>query len=288
MERRSGGLLDHRPDAPRRKPVPDRERPQGRSHSRPHRLDPMQKTAIIVPCYNVAGRLDTREFVRTAKAEPNLHFLFVNDGSADGTPAMLSALCADNPRQLSCLMLDRNMGKAEAVRRGFLSAFEKDFVNIGFWDADLATPLSAIPDLCSILDDREKSVAIGSRVRLLGRTIERHPWRHYLGRVFATCASLVLGLPVYDTQCGAKIFRNGEDLREVFGSPFRSRWIFDVEILARFLVIERRRGTFSLKNACVEHPLREWRDIPGSKIRAADALRALFELVKIAISLRRA
>ena len=43
------------------------------------------------------------------------------------------------------------------------------------------------------------------------------------GRIFATCASLVLNLPVYDTQCGAKLFRVTPEIQKLFGEPFSSR-----------------------------------------------------------------
>ena len=102
-----------------------------------------------------------------------------------------SIICADsNSEQMLCVDQKINVGKAEAVRQGFLKAIDLDFHNIGYWDADLATPLNAIDKLCALLEDKRVIAAIGSRVKLLGYRIERKPLRHYLGRVFATCASL--------------------------------------------------------------------------------------------------
>ena len=54
---------------------------------------------------------------------------------------------------------------------------------------------------------------------------------YYLGRLFATLASTLLDVRIYDTQCGAKIFRSTDDLKIVLSKPFLSSWIFDVELI---------------------------------------------------------
>src|SRR5207302_9987714 len=134
---------------------------------------------------------------------------------------------------------------------------------VGFWDADLATPLSELPGFLTIMRDRpEIAMVFGARVRLLGRQISRRPSRHYFGRVGATLISSTLGLAVYDTQCGAKVFRRNDTLRDVFARPFISRWIFDVEIIARYVQLLGRDAAAA---AIYELPVMRWHDVTGSK-----------------------
>jgi glycosyltransferase involved in cell wall biosynthesis len=238
----------------------------------------MPKTTIVVPCYNEEKRLDASAFRAFLGDHEDVGFLFVNDGSADSTADLLDDLSRSDAGRLGVLHLERNGGKAEAVRLGLLESARLGADYAGFWDADLATPLEAIPDFTDVLDAHPDVLMVfGARVRLLGRKIERRPVRHYLGRIFATVVSLMLRVPVYDTQCGAKLFRMCPETLRLFEVPFRSRWIFDVEILAKFLSLHRSAGT-DVESLIHEVPLHRWRDVAGSKVRSRDFVRAAFEL----------
>ena len=236
--------------------------------------------ALVIPCYNEAARLDVRALTDARLRERSLELVLVDDGSRDDTRAVLESIARDRPG-VHVVALDRNGGKAEAVRRGVLDALGRSPDAVGFWDADLATPLSELPAFVDVLDSRpEAEIVIGSRVKLMGRLIERQAWRHYTGRVFATAASLALELPVYDTQCGAKLFRATPLLARVFEQSFLTRWIFDVEIIARFMALDPR-GPEHVTRSLVELPLTRWVDVHGSKVKARDFLRAGLDLALI-------
>jgi glycosyltransferase involved in cell wall biosynthesis len=246
----------------------------------------VSRLTLVVPCYNEEHRLDAEAFRCIEVAGHDIDFLFVNDGSGDGTLRLLESLRDSDPKRFAVLNLERNCGKAEAVRRGFVAAMQQPGGFIGFWDADLATPLEELPGFLKIVETRPKiQVVMGARVRLLGREISRRPARHYFGRVGATLISSSLGLAVYDTQCGAKIFRSNDTLRDVFATPFLSRWIFDVEIIARYV---ERLGRDAAAGAIYELPVRRWHDVKGSKVKSSDFFRALHDLWKIRRAYRRA
>lgn len=247
------------------------------------------ETVLVVPCYNEAARLSVEAFDRFLGSNPRVGFLLVNDGSRDDTLQVLRAIAARHrDGVVEVLDLGRNRGKAEAVRLGLLHSLERSSTFVGFWDADLATPLEAVIDFRGLLFDRPAlDWVIGARVKLLGRRIDRQALRHYLGRVFATAASLTLGIAVYDTQCGAKLFRRTPVLEAVLQESFASRWVFDVELIGRYLNAWRRQGDAIPEARIMEYPLHCWQDVRGSKVSPTDFFRAFLELVGIAIRLRR-
>jgi dolichyl-phosphate beta-glucosyltransferase len=238
--------------------------------------------SLVVPCYNEAARLPKELFRRQLEIDPSLHLLFVDDGSQDQTFEMLQTVCRDFERQTTIISYRPNRGKAEAVRAGInyaLSNLRSEIV--GFWDADLATPLAELATFVEILRARpEIEMIFGARVKLLGREITRLPARHYLGRVFATVASQVLGIPIYDTQCGAKLFRVTPYLHYVFEEAFLSKWIFDVEIIARFQQLYSGSED-RLQRLIYECPLQTWVDVAGSKVKPRHFFIAVGDLLRI-------
>jgi dolichyl-phosphate beta-glucosyltransferase len=242
----------------------------------------MATATIVVPCYNEEKRLDLASFRSFNSPSHTITFLFVNDGSTDKTLRLVESLQASDPNRFSVLSLPSNQGKAEAVRRGVLAAIHSQPEYVGFWDADLATPLPTIPKFIDLAESRpDIQIVIGSRVKLLGRKIERRRSRHYMGRAFATAVSTVLGLEIYDTQCGAKLFRASPSMNVLFQQAFYSRWIFDVEIIARVIQARRGKNLPQADHVIYEFPLMEWRDIPGSKLGYRDFFRAAWELYRI-------
>lgn len=233
---------------------------------------------LVVPVYNEAGRFDPAPWHAFLDADPGCHLYFVNDGSSDSTPALLEAARLRHPGRVRIWPLAVNVGKAEAVRTGMLHALANTTQYAGFIDADLSAPLAEVATLRAELEAYPDAwAAFGSRVKLLGRQVERYATRHYLGRIFATGASMALGLPVYDSQCGLKLFRAPPEVREAFAAPFRSRWLFDVELLDRLATA----AGADLHRRIHEVPLRSWADPGGSKLRLRDFLRVPFQLAVV-------
>jgi dolichyl-phosphate beta-glucosyltransferase len=240
---------------------------------------------IVVPCFNEERRLSADGF-RPLLAQPGFQLLFVDDGSTDGTARVLGEICSALGERAQVLALATNQGKAEAVRRGLLAGMQAGSSIVGYLDADLATSASEMVRLTQHVTEEGAQAALGSRVALLGRQIERKASRHYLGRVFATLASIILDLRVYDTQCGAKAFAASPLLAKVLEDRFSARWAFDVELIGRLLA--GAPGLPGLRQeAFVEMPLRSWVDVAGSKLRPLHFPLLGFELLRIRMSLAR-
>ena len=235
---------------------------------------------LVIPSYNEEKRFPAAAFAAALAELPDLSLLFVDDGSRDGTAKMLQGFCAEHAGRTEVLLLERNGGKAEAVRQGMLHAVRQNgvFDYYGYFDADLAIPLNEAFLFFAFLQERRPVYILSGRVKLLGTTrIDRYLYRHLLGRIFATFVSWTIDLAVYDTQCGAKLVR--ADMADtLFQRPFRSRWLFDIELLYRCIAIF---GRAHVEEHVAEVPLRRLHDPGGSSVSLLHALRMPFELWRI-------
>ncbi len=244
------------------------------------------KTAIIVPCYNEEKRLDGPRFAEFAKLA-DIDLVLVDDGSRDRTGEVLRGLAAASSGKIHVVQLEKNQGKGEAVRQGLLAAVARGHSFVGFMDADLATSPEEVLFLILKLASRpDLDVIMASRVLLVGRRVERRATRHYLGRVFAMLAANILRTPIYDTQCGAKVFRVTPMLGAAVGERFVSRWAFDLELLGRLLI-----GAPDVEAVPVERfreiPLEQWIHAEGSKVTPFGMARTLVDLGVIELDLER-
>lgn len=233
----------------------------------------MQKVALIIPCYNEAKRLDINK-VNELILNSTVTIYFVNDGSIDNTIELVNQIVAFH--QNRCFLIDfkENTGKANTIYKA-INLIKKDklYDYIGYFDADFSTPVSEIIRILSNLESYSYDLIFGSRVLLLNTEINRKWQRHVIGRIIITLINFRFKLGVYDTQCGAKIFSQ-KLISEVFQKPFCTSWLFDVEVFIRL------KSRNLLYNAC-EFPLKEWRDVEGSKLSWKTSFKILKELYSL-------
>lgn len=242
----------------------------------------MPKVSLVIPCYNEEHRLESYAMLSFLQSRPDLSLLFVNDGSLDNTQEVIERLRAQNPSQVSCLKLPHNVGKAECVRQGMLSRLQAaETAWLGFWDADLATPLEELDRMLAVPSDATK-IILSCRVNRPGASVKRQPSRRILGRIGAAMIAFVTGIDMVDSQCGAKLIRR-DVAASVFSEPFLSRWLFDVEILLR---LRRAYPNIGSDDSAVEVPVLKWTDIPGSKMKTRHFAGSLIDLAKIAFHYR--
>jgi len=239
----------------------------------------MSQSLLVIPHYRDTLRL--RPFLKSLIETLPKHFtiLISDDGSDDEEVARLCTLVREfqnasnepGPTLLAALLHAPNTGKGGAVLRGW--DHYDEFSLLIFADADGAVSANEIVRSEQFVrsSDGKLDALFGSRVKMLGRSINRLPLRHVMGRVFATFVSLVAGVGAYDTQCGLKILTS-ETFQRIRPNMKCLGFAFDVEICLLLL----KTGS-----KVIEFPV-DWRDVAGSKVRLLrDSVRMAVEVIRI-------
>lgn len=222
----------------------------------------IQSVHLVVPCFNESGRIGAflPELCKAVEELGGVEVLVVEDGSSAEEQAQMVELISKWRQEHPCLrpplLLPENRGKGGAVYSGWSQA--KSEAWLGFVDADGSCPAGEVVRLIRhARRDRGSSRAyFASRVKMLGRRVERLFKRHLLGRIYATLVSELLRIPVYDSQCGLKLVPQ-RAYEAIQGRLTVHGFAFDVDLLVALL----DAGT-----DVEEFPI-DWFEIPGGKIR---------------------
>ncbi|MEO5989500.1 MAG: polyprenol monophosphomannose synthase [Candidatus Eisenbacteria bacterium] len=158
---------------------------------------------VIVPTYNEIENID--ELLTRLMALPfGLHVLIVDDGSPDGTAAVVQRRMADEPR-IHLLQRPSKMGLGSAYRVGFRYALDQGAEYIFEMDADFSHDPAAIGEFLTATE--EADIVVGSRY-LHGVTVVNWPLSRLILSYSANLYSRVItGLPLMDATGGFKCFR---------------------------------------------------------------------------------
>jgi glycosyltransferase involved in cell wall biosynthesis len=237
---------------------------------------------MVIPCFNEADRLDV-EYTKKLISIPNVDWVFVDDGSTDGTLKLLDEICTN--MSATVLKLPNNLGKSEAVRHGINHLLQDRRPSapegVGFLDADAAISLEAIEKILFKfyeIYDLPYDMLWASRVKLSGRQVSRSAKRHFIGRSVVTLLSLRNKIP-YDTQCGFKVFKTTPQLEHSFKNKFHTRWFVDLEIYSNCFHDGATPKIW-------EEPLDDWNDVAGSHIRFRQVFRIIAEIFYIRYKLK--
>ncbi len=237
------------------------------------------RKGIVIPCYNEAKRLQFEQFASFLKENENYLICFVNDGSKDNTLELLNEFRKGKEDKVLVYDMPQNGGKAEAVRQGTLYLLDQEDVSsVGFLDADLATGFEDYMMLTSVLEDEGKVFILGSRKMIKNDNIQRSFFRDVVSKMIGMLIRIITGLPVKDSQCGAKVFSSSA-AKYIFSTPFRSKWLFDVEMLIR---IKKLYGA-QVMNKIKEVAISKWDEVEGSHITLKDSLKFPVKLLEIGL-----
>lgn len=239
------------------------------------------KHGIVIPCYNESSRLDLTTFIEFAKQHQEITLCFVNDGSSDPTRSTLAGIKNLVHENVFVFNVEKNAGKANAVRQGALFLHrETEVETIGFLDADLSTSFQEYGDLLEEVESSQGKLKIvfGSRnINDGSNEIERNPLRKLVSDMIRILIFMITRLRIADTQCGAKVFHR-ELIPMIYTKSFFSRWLFDVEILLR---LKKKMGKAAFLEIFMEKALKTWVHMEGSKLSAKDSVMIPWNLIKI-------
>ena len=161
---------------------------------------------VIIPTYN--ERENIENIIRAIFALKKVfHILIIEDGSPDGTAAIVKTLQQEFPERLFMIERKGKLGLGTAYIAGFKWSLEHHYDYIFEMDADFSHNPVDLPRLYKACAEGDADVSIGSRY-ISGVNVVNWPMGRILMSYFASkYVRLITGLPVHDTTAGFKCYR---------------------------------------------------------------------------------
>jgi glycosyltransferase involved in cell wall biosynthesis len=159
------------------------------------------RLSIVIPAYNERDSIGAvfEEISQVVSAlGRDFEIIFVDDGSTDGTEALLATLTESDDR-VHAIRLQRNQGKSAAYMAGFAEATGNIVVTL---DADLQDDPISIPTLLNALNDHSDVVIGWKEGRFQNEARKAVP-----SFVFNAIVSAMFGLRLHDSNCGMRAMR---------------------------------------------------------------------------------
>lgn len=161
----------------------------------------MSKNLVIIPTYNEKENIE-----RIIRAVFDLvtpfHVLVVDDGSPDGTAAIVKKLVTEFDNRLFILERKGKLGLGTAYIAGFKWGIEKNYDNIAEMDADFSHNPKDLVRLVEVLDKNEADVAVGSRYVKGGDVKNWSTYRIFLSYGASMYVRIITSMPVKDPTAG--------------------------------------------------------------------------------------
>jgi glycosyltransferase involved in cell wall biosynthesis len=239
---------------------------------------------VVVPVYNELSRYSELYWTTLLKKQ-NIEYIFVDDGSIDGTDKILIEL-ENSYENVKYLRNDVNRGKAKSIKVGFDYAIRdlNAFTFVGYLDFDNSfdpEEINSCLEEVLIKSDTKIDVYWYSRIFVYGDKIDRKLYRHYISRILMTFFGVLNKRIPYDSQLGFKVFTSKTLISRISKHHFQTKWFIDLEILLLSNFLEQH------SSAMVEIPIMSWKDVKTSAYQIRKIPEVIRDILVISKLLKR-
>jgi dolichol-phosphate mannosyltransferase len=223
-----------------------------------------ERALVVIPTYN--ERENVARIIDAALGQdPRLEILVVDDGSPDGTGAIVKEIAAANPR-VHVLERDRKLGLGTAYLAGFTWGLECRYDYLFEMDADFSHDPAHLTQFLDAMSQAD--LVLGSRYQSGRVSVVNWPISRLLLSYFANVyARAVTGLPVWDSTGGFKCFRRSVLQAIDFERVHSNGYAFQIEMSFRawkkgfrlreipIVFVDRTEGQSKMSNAIVREAI---------------------------------